>query len=118
MPRDYKLYLDDILVCAQKIETYLNDVTFEEFSNDPMRADAVVRNLEIIGEAVKNIPRDIRAKYPAVNWSKIAGFRDIAAHQYFGIKLDVVWSIYQQDLSPLKAQITSVLEQENDADSP
>jgi uncharacterized protein with HEPN domain len=78
----------------------LNDVTFEEFANDSMRADAVVRNLEIIGEAIKNIPREIRSKYPVVDWGKAAGFRDIAAHQYFGIKLDIVWSIYQNDLSP------------------
>lgn len=117
MPRDYRLYLDDILDAVQKVDTYLKRVTFEQFSEDSMRIDAVIRNLEIIGEATKNIPVDIRSKYPEVEWREMAGFRDIAIHEYFGVSLKVVWAIYQDDLLPLKAQITDVLERENDSPS-
>ena len=117
MPRDYRLYLDDILDSIRKVETYLKDMTFEQFADDQMRIDAVVRNLEIIGEAVKNISPEIQAKYPQIEWRNIAGFRDIAVHEYFGITLKIVWAIYQDDLSLLRPQVIAILEQENDGDS-
>jgi len=83
MSRDYRLYLEDILEAAEKIERYLEGVSFQEFSGDSMRVDAVLRNLEIIGEATKNIPLEVRERQSAIEWRKIAGLRDIVIHEVF-----------------------------------
>lgn len=80
MSRDWLLYLDDIQESGAKIFRYIQGMTFETFVDDERTYDAVVRNLEIIGEAVKNVPFTIRERYPDVQWRKIAGLRDILAH--------------------------------------
>lgn len=80
MSRDYKLYLADILEAIRKIESYVQGLSLQQFSEDEMRVDAVLRNIEIIGEATKNIPPEVRAKYPSIEWRKIAGLRDVAIH--------------------------------------
>jgi uncharacterized protein with HEPN domain len=87
MSRDYKLYLEDILKAATNIDSYLRGIDFAMFQQDIMRNQAVLFNLQIIGEAAKKIPDDIRDQYPAVEWRKIAGLRDIIAHHYFGVDL-------------------------------
>jgi uncharacterized protein with HEPN domain len=109
MPRDYKLYLEDILEAAQRIERYTHGIDFATFSVDEMRIDAVVRNLEVIGEAAKNIPQAQRDLAPAVEWRKIAGLRDIVAHQYFGIDLNIIWEIVQSRLPDLRREVTALL---------
>ena len=85
MPRDYKVYLDDILEASARIRNYTSGLTLEGFKNDTKTLDAVVRNLEVIGEATKKVPDDVRSRYPDVEWKKIAGLRDILIHEYFGI---------------------------------
>ncbi len=112
MSRDYKLYLEDILEAAQKIERYSKDVSFQQFRKDEMRMDAVLRNLEIIGEATKNLPPALRKKYPAVEWRKIAGLRDVAIHAYFSIDLNIVWDVVQYKLPELRRYVATILEQE------
>ena len=112
MPRDYRLYLEDILRAAQSIEEYLLGVhSFDNFCADKMRVDAVLRNLEIVGEASKRVPSEIKEKYPAVEWRKIAGLRDIVAHEYFGVDLEIVWDVVQNRFPSLRALISQILEE-------
>ena len=109
MPRDHKVYLEDVLDAICKINDYTRGMSRDSFSNDSKTIDAVVRNLEIIGEAVKNVPDDVRARFPAVEWKKIAGLREILAHEYFGIDLDIVWDIVENKLTPLEQQVQEIL---------
>lgn len=110
MPRDYKTSLEDIIEAIGKIDRYATGYTRETLAADDKTLDAVIRNLEIIGEAVKNIPDDIRASYPEVEWKRIAGLRDILIHQYFGIDHDIIWDILQNKLPTLATQIKRILE--------
>ena len=105
MPRDCKLYLEDILTSIDKIQKYTKKMSFDKFKINPVVVDAVVRNLEILGEASKNIPADIKNKHKKVEWKKIAGLRDILAHEYFGVDLDVLWDIIQNKLPELKINL-------------
>lgn len=107
--RDYELYLDDILKAAKRIAKYIKGFTLEKLKKDSLVVDGVVRNLEIIGEAAKNIPTNIKDKYPDIEWKKIAGLRDILAHEYFGVDLEVLWDIIQNKLPVLRKQITGIL---------
>lgn len=107
--RDYKLYLDDILEAAKRIEKYTKGLTLERLKRNELTIDGVVRNLEIIGEAVKNIPANVKDKYPGIEWKKIAGLRDILAHEYFGIDLEILWDIIENKLPELKKEISRLL---------
>jgi uncharacterized protein with HEPN domain len=109
MSRDYSLYLTDILESCEKVRDYLADFTFEEFSADGKTIDAVVRNLEIIGEAVKCVPPEMLLSQPQIEWKRIRRFRDIIAHYYFKVDLKVVWSITQEDLDKLSAAVSLIL---------
>ena len=109
MPREYKAYLKDILEAVYKIERYTENIGFEEFVSNELVQDGVVRNLEIIGEAAKNIPEDIKREYPDVEWRKIAGLRDILIHAYFGIDVEIVWDIVKNKVPKLKEKIEEIL---------
>ena len=109
MPRAYKAYLKDILDAISKIENYTNDIAFDDFVADELIKDGFVRNLEVIGEAVKNIPEDVKDKKPEVEWKKIAGLRDILIHDYFGIDEDIVWDAVKNKLPELKEKINGIL---------
>lgn len=105
MPRDFKLYLQDILEGIEVIEIYVQGITYAEFSCDRKTQDAVIRNLQILGEAAKGIPDEIRAKFSTVNWQRIAGLRDILIHQYFAVDLEIIWNIITDKLPQLKKQV-------------
>lgn len=107
--RDVKLFLHDILECIEKIERYTRNLNFEDFIKNDMVVDAVIRNLEIIGEAVKNIPPEVRSKYPEIPWKQIAGFRDVVIHHYFGVDLNIVWTVIRKHLKELKPKIKRIL---------
>ena len=109
MPRDFKLYLEDILEAVARIERYTAGQSFQQFSHDEKTVDAVVRNLEVIGEAVKRIPEEIRQKHPSMEWRKIAGLRDILVHEYFGIDAEIIWDIVQNKLPLLEQSVRSLL---------
>jgi uncharacterized protein with HEPN domain len=112
MSRNIRLYLEDILGCCAKVLRYTQDITFEQFITDEKTFDAVARNLQIIGEAVKNIPPKMRSLAPEIEWRKIAGLRDILAHTYFQIENEIIWDIVQNKVQPLQAQIQQLWEHE------
>ena len=90
MSRDYKVYLEDILEAICKIHEFATGMSLDALSKDAKTLDAIIRNLEVIGEAVKHLPEPIRNRQPNVEWRKIAGLRDILIHEYFGINVEVV----------------------------
>ncbi|MBI2095148.1 MAG: DUF86 domain-containing protein [Candidatus Omnitrophica bacterium] len=107
--RDPRLYLDDMLEAANRVEKYVDGMTFGELRKDGLTVDAAVRNLEIIGEAAKNIPKHVKEKYRDVEWRKISGLRDVLAHEYFGVDLKVLWDVIKHKLPLLKRQVTKIL---------
>jgi len=111
MPRDYRVFLDDILEAAAKVLKYTAGFSAEKFFSDRKTVEAVVWNLQIIGEAAKNVPEEVRSRYPDLPWRDMAGLRDIIVHQYFGIKLDVIWKVVQSDVPSLVNRIREILEQ-------
>jgi hypothetical protein len=113
MKRDVILFVGDILEHIENIEDYTIGFSKGEFWDDKKTQDAVVRNIEIIGEAVKNIPEGFRKKYSEVEWQKIAGMRDILSHNYLGIDLELVWKSIKDELPKLKREIKFILKSEN-----
>ena len=111
MPRDYRIYLEDILDAVHKVRSYTSGLSKTTFVQDNKTFDAVVRNLEIIGEAVKNIPDSVRANASEIEWKKIAGLRDILIHEYFGIDGEIVWDIVQHKLPALDTAVKRLLEE-------
>lgn len=98
MPRAYEHHLADLVEAAEKIQLYLGDMNFEEFSHDPKTIDAVIRNLEVIGEAAKKIPDEVKKSAPEIEWKKVCGIRDILIHEYFAVDLSIVWSVIQEKI--------------------
>lgn len=95
MSPDYRLFLDDMKGACDKILRYTSGLTFEQFIGDDKTFDAVVRNLEILGEAAKHIPDHVRESHGSVEWRKISGLRDFIAHEYFGIDHEILWDVIE-----------------------
>lgn len=110
MSRDLSLYLNDIIKSINKIQRYTSKMDYESFTNDEQTIDAVIFNLQIIGESVKNIPLEVKNKYPQIEWRKIAGLRDIIAHAYFTLDNKIVWDIVQSKISDLEQVVRQILE--------
>jgi len=108
MKRDIGLFIDDILESIQNIRDFTENINKEKFLKDKLRQSAISRELEIIGEAVKNIPEEIRKKYPFLPWKEIAGFRDVLSHSYFGVSIEKIWNVVENDLTELEKQIRKV----------
>lgn len=98
-------YLSDIQQALQRITTYVAGMTYDSFVDDDKTQDAVIRNLEILGEATKNLSDELRDKHPAVPWRSMAGARDRLIHQYFGVNLDIIWQIISVELPQIALQI-------------
>ena len=106
-------YLQDILDNAEKARRFVLGVNFEDFRADDQKFYAVVRALEVIGEAARHIPRQLRDKYPGVPWSKMTGMRDKVIHDYFGVDLEVLWKTVQQDLPAMQQAVAKMVEEEH-----
>lgn len=106
------VYLQDILESIEQIEAYLDGISEGEFYKNGEKQDAVLRRLEIIGEAVKNLPDEIRERHDDMPWRKIAGMRDVIIHEYFGITLSMIWVVTQRDLPDLKKKVRQLIEDE------
>ena len=109
-PRRYNQSLQDILDSISHIEDFVSEMEFDDFAADRKTVDAVIRNIEIIGEATKNIPIDIQEKYPDIPWSEMAKMRDKVIHGYFDIAYSIVWETIMNDLEPLKQRIQEIID--------
>ena len=108
--RDDTVYLRHILDSIERIERYIEGLTEHDFLVDELRQDAVIRQLSIMGEAVKQLSDEIRDDYPSVPWQDIAGMRDKLIHDYLGVDLEAVWGTVTRDLKPLKNVVQNILE--------
>lgn len=109
MVKDPSVYLADIFECIKQIEEYTAHITFSEFDDDRKTQDAVMRRIEIIGEAVKNLSDEFRKEHSHIAWKEIAGMRDVLIHEYAGILLERVWNTVQEDIPVLKKYIQPLL---------
>lgn len=108
--RDYRDYLQDILDSISDIDNFIGSMSFEEFKKDKKTVNAVVRSIEIIGEASKKIPNALRAKYKALPWKEMTGMRDKLIHAYFGVDIETLWKTVKDDIPPLKQLIQKMLQ--------
>ncbi len=105
MKKDPQVYLKHILDSIEAVEEYTKNLSEQDFFDSQEKQDAVIRRLEIIGEAVRNLPEDFREKYPEILWKKIAGMRDKLIHEYFDVDIELVWQVVKKDLMELKQDI-------------
>lgn len=107
--RDWRLFADDIIESCGKVRRYLAGMDYEAFVADERTRDAVIRNIEIIGEAAKNLPEEVIAKASEVEWRKVRGMRDVIAHGYFGLDVRLVWDIAKTKLEGLEAAVRALI---------
>ena len=108
-PREWRLRVGDILDAIARIEQYVVGLTFEQFTADRKTVDAVVRNLEVIGEAVRHLSNESESLPAGVPWADIAGMRNVLIHEYFGVDLQIIWQTVSSDLPPLRAELERLL---------
>jgi uncharacterized protein with HEPN domain len=110
--RTYRLFLEDMLLSINRVAEYINGLSFIEFKQDYKTVDAVIRNFEVIGEASKNMPKEIKDKYPMVPWEEMYLMRNRISHEYFGIDYEILWDVASNYLPENKSQIEEILEKE------
>lgn len=110
-PRNWKIRFDDILECISRIQRYTVGMAFDEFEEDDKTIDSVLRNLEIIGEASRHVPRTIKAKYPDLPWMEMYTMRNIVIHEYHGVNLKIIWQTITEDLPPLVPRLSEILKE-------
>lgn len=109
MKKDPKIFVSHILDSIKLIEEYSKSMTQTKFLKSPASQDAIIRRLEIIGEAVKNLPAPFKARHPGIPWKQIAGMRDILIHEYFDVDLVLTWKVVKQELPIIKKQLSEIL---------
>ena len=114
MSRNITLYIKDILQNMSDAEDFISGMSYDEFTNDKKTLNAVLRSIEVIGEATKNIPDDIRNLYPDVPWKEMAGMRDKVIHFYFGVDKEVIWVVVKERIPVLKPVISQLLREIED----
>lgn len=110
--RTYNMYLDDLLLAMSRISEYISEHTLDSFKKDYKTVDAVIRNFEIIGEASKNIPSEIKSKYHNIPWAEMYLLRNKISHEYFGIDYEIIWDVAFNHLPENKTQIEKIIEKE------
>lgn len=110
MRKDDSVYLRHVLDAISRIEEYTQDITYENFLNSHLRQDAAIRQIEVIGEAVKKLSLELKARYEKIPWKDVAGMRDKLIHDYFGVDLDAVWDTAKKDIPRLKNEIREIIE--------
>lgn len=113
MKKRYIMSLEDIIESMTRIDSYTDNMDYDNFHQNQLVVDAVIRNLEIIGEASKNVPEEIRNKYNKIPWRKMISLRNILIHEYFGVDDSIVWEIIKTDLPGVKPFIIKVIQEEN-----
>jgi len=108
MKKDPKIFLEHILQCIELIEEYVAGITKKQFLESVQLQDSIIRRIEIMGEAVKNIPKQVKDRYPDIDWKEIAGMRDILIHEYFGVDLRLTWKVATKDVCRLKKRIMKI----------
>lgn len=106
--KDDKVFIEHILESINAIEEFSKDLTKEELKSNRMKQNAIVREIEIIGEAAKNISKILKNKHPEIKWQEIIGTRDMITHHYFGLDLEIIWDIINKDIKILKKQIIKI----------
>jgi uncharacterized protein with HEPN domain len=106
--RDWRMYVNDMRAACQRIESYSAGLTREEFGQHGLAYDAIVRNIELLGEAARQIPVEIRAGVPGIEWTKIIALRNILIHGYFGIDDDILWDVVTNRVAPLRTTLDTL----------
>jgi uncharacterized protein with HEPN domain len=114
MKKDDTVYLDHISICIEKINRYTGEADYESFLKNEILQDAIIRLMGIIGEASTKISNDLKLKYNNVSWADIKGMRNRIIHDYFNVRLDVVWNTIKNELPVLSSQITQILNEKRD----
>jgi len=111
MKRDYNFYIKDILQSILQIESFVEGLRYEEFLKDDKTASAVIRKLEIIGEAAKQVPTRMRQTHPKLPWTEMARMRDKLIHGYFGVDHEIVWKVVKERLPEVKTNLKKIIDQ-------
>jgi uncharacterized protein with HEPN domain len=114
MKRDYSDYINDVLTEVSNIEVFTEGMSYPDFVRDKKTTYAVIRGIEVIGEAVKKLPKDLKDIHPDVPWKRIAGMRDKLIHEYFGVDTEIVWKTVKEDIPYLKSLFQKIKEGERD----
>jgi uncharacterized protein with HEPN domain len=110
MKGEWRDYLVDILESALEVEIFIAGMSYDNFFRDKKTINAVIRSLEVMGEAAKRVPEDIRAKYPEIPWKRMAGMRDKLIHEYAGVDLETVWDVAKEELPAIKPMLERLKE--------
>jgi uncharacterized protein with HEPN domain len=110
--REYRDYLQDIYDAINEVATFIEGMTYKDFLKDKKTINAVIRSIEVIGEASKQLPKAIKDKYPSIPWTKMAGMRNKVIHEYFGVDIEIVWKTAKKQIPALEKKISYLIKQE------
>ena len=113
MSREWTIYVRDMVTCCDRVIAYTDGLSRETFDERGMVFDATVRNLELLGEAARQLPEEIRARAPQIEWRKLIGLRNLLIHSYFGVDEDILWDLVQNKVRPLRAALKTLESQDS-----